>query len=208
MWNKTIPSELWKNNNVFPPIEDVYNALCAGLCKDPSTVRVVILGQDPYPTRGNAHGLAFSVRTGVAIPASLKNIYKEMVDDLKCSPPLTGNLQNWADQGVLLLNNILTVEEGKPLSHKDRGWEKITDEILLTVLQNAPHVVLVAWGKHAQTKLRGLEISDTIKRCGHTVIRAPHPSPLSAHTGFFGSRPFSKINADLAAHGIGEICWV
>lgn len=190
---------------VFPPMADTFNALRA--VTTPSAVRVVILGQDPYPTRGNAHGLAFSVRPGVAIPASLKNIYKELVEDTGCLTPTTGCLDSWAAQGVLLLNDILTVEEGRPLSHKDQGWQELTDEVLCAVLRTARHVVLVAWGRNAQDKLRTVTIADLIKERGHTVLKAPHPSPLSAHTGFFGSRPFSKINADLVEHGLTPIRW-
>jgi uracil-DNA glycosylase len=199
-----ITEDMW-TPKVFPPIEETYNALRA--ITAPDAVRVIILGQDPYPTRGNAHGLAFSVLPGVAIPASLKNIYKELVEDIGCPPPKTGCLDTWASQGILLLNDILTVEEGKPLSHKDQGWQEVTDDILRAVLKASPHVVLVAWGKNAQNKLRTSDIVELIEERRHTVLRAPHPSPLSAHTGFFGSRPFSKINADLTAHGLEPIRW-
>lgn len=203
-----VPVELWSGPvPVFPPPADVFNAL--RLCPDPAKIRVVILGQDPYPTRGNAHGLAFSVRTGVAIPASLKNMYKEMDSDIGTSMSLgtNGNLTPWATQGVLLLNDILTVEEGRPMSHKHLKWSELTDTILATVLRESPHVVVVAWGAKAQNKLRTEEITDLIRERKHTVLKAPHPSPLSAHTGFFGSRPFTKINDDLVAHELEPICW-
>jgi uracil-DNA glycosylase len=202
------PADLWSGTGpvaVFPPPADVFNAL--RLCPDPAKVRVVILGQDPYPTRGNAHGLAFSVRTGVAIPASLKNIYKELETDLGTSKFTSGNLTPWSVQGVLLLNDILTVEEGKPMSHKHLKWSELTDTILATVLRESPHVVIVAWGAKAQDKLRTEDIHDLILERKHTVLKAPHPSPLSAHSGFFGSRPFTKINDDLVKHGLEPICW-
>lgn len=206
-----VAEELW-TPTVFPPIGDTFNSIRAVGCADPANIRVIILGQDPYPTRGNAHGLAFSYLSPPAkkevLPASLRNIYKELTEDLCIPPPVSGNLQGWADQGVLLLNDILTVEEGKPLSHADRGWQAVTDEIVVTVLTASPHVVLVAWGKNAQNKLRSSEIADLITERGHTVLRAPHPSPLSAHTGFFGSKPFTKINADLVKHGVSPIRWV
>jgi uracil-DNA glycosylase len=183
----------------LPAKEDIFNALTSG-CADPSNIRVVILGQDPYPTPGNAHGLAFSVRPTVTkLPASLQNIFKELVSDLDCEKPTTGCLQSWANQGVLLLNDVLTVAPGKPLSHVGRGWEPITTAILTAVLKESPHVVIIAWGRNAQKKLEAPTIKPLLAK--HTILTAPHPSPLSAHTGFFGSRPFSQTNAALAAHG-------
>jgi len=180
----------------LPAKEDIFNSLTT----DPSNIRVVVLGQDPYPTPGNAHGLAFSVRPTVTkLPASLQNIFKELVSDLDCEKPTTGCLQSWAEQGVLLLNDVLTVAPGKPLSHVGRGWEPITTAILAAVLQAAPHVVIVAWGRNAQKKLETPTIKPLLAK--HTILTAPHPSPLSAHTGFFGSRPFSQTNAALVAHG-------
>jgi uracil-DNA glycosylase len=186
---------------IAPPSEDVFAALRA--CPDPAAIRVIILGQDPYPTPGNAHGLAFSVRPSVTkLPPSLQNIYKELASDLGLStPPASGCLQTWADQGVLLLNDALTVTTGAPLSHSGLGWEKLTAQILATVLEAAPHAVIIAWGRFAQKKL---EPAGTRR---HTVLTAPHPSPLSAHTGFFGSRPFSQANVALKAHGQPEIHW-
>jgi uracil-DNA glycosylase len=206
-WHSLLETyEITVDSTALPPPADIFNALRAGGCADPSTVRVVILGQDPYPTKGNAHGLAFSVRPGVPVPASLRNIYKELAEDLGVPAPTSGNLQAWADQGVLLLNDILTVEEGKPLSHSDRGWQAITDDILTTVLQKAPHVCIVAWGRNAIGKASKFE--KLIEERGHTVLRSVHPSPLSAYRGFFGSKPFSKINADLIEHGLEPIRWI
>jgi len=184
-----------------PQPTDVFAALMA--CPDPAEVRVIILGQDPYPTAGNADGLAFSCKG--RIPASLKNIYKELASDLQCPPPQTGCLRRWAEQGVLLLNDVLTVTIGKPGSHAGRGWEELTAELIAAVLQSAPHVVLVAWGRNAQKKLENVVIKSLLS--GHTVLRSPHPSPLSAYTGFFGSRPFSQTNTALTAHGLAEIQW-
>ena len=188
---------------VEPPAADVFAALRA--CPDPTTVKVIILGQDPYPTAGLAHGLAFSVRPSATIPASLKNIYKELVSDMAIPTPITGCLQRWADQGVLLLNDILTVEVGKPMSHASQGWEQLTTEILATVLKEAAHVVLIIWGRIAQKKLESPAIKPLLAK--HTVLTAPHPSPLSAHTGFYGSKPFSQTNAALVAHGQEAIDW-
>jgi uracil-DNA glycosylase len=182
----------------------VFAALRA--CPDPAAVKVIILGQDPYPTAGNAHGLSFSVRPEVKPPASLQNIYKELNTDVGVKRT-SGCLSDWAEQGVLLLNDVLTVTVGAPQSHSGAGWEGLTARILSAVLDNAPHVVIIAWGRFAQKKLEERTIASLIAARGHTVIRAPHPSPLSAHTGFFGSRPFSKTNAALVAHGIAPIVW-
>jgi ATP-dependent DNA helicase PIF1 len=191
---------------ILPAAEDTFAALRA--CPDPAAIRVVILGQDPYPTAGHAHGLAFSVRPSVLkLPPSLINIYKELSSDLGVAAPPTGYLQHWADQGVLLLNDVLTVIQGARLSHAGIGWEDLTTQILTTVLQTAPHVVLIAWGANAQKKLDHTTVFNTIRDRGHTVLRAPHPSPLSAHSGFFGSRPFSQTNAALVAHGLSPINW-
>jgi ATP-dependent DNA helicase PIF1 len=192
---------------VLPAAEDTFAALRA--CPDPAAVRVVILGQDPYPTAGHAHGLAFSVRSSVVkLPPSLVNIYKELSADLGVAAPTNGCLQGWAEQGVLLLNDILTVIQGARLSHAGIGWEELTTQILATVLTAAPHVVVIAWGANAQKKLEVTAVFKAIRDRGHTVLKAPHPSPLSAHTGFFGSRPFSQANAALVAHGLSPIGWV
>lgn len=190
--------------SIAPAPADVFAALRA--CPDPTTVRIIILGQDPYPTPGHAHGLAFSVSPSVTkLPPSLKNIYKELAADLGTAEPTTGHLQHWAEQGVLLLNDVLTVTHGTPLSHAGAGWEALTELLLATVLRAAPHAVILAWGRQAQKKLETAAIRPLLSR--HTVLTAPHPSPLSAHTGFFGSRPFSKANAALAAHGVSTITW-
>ena len=187
-----------------PPPEDVFAALCA--CPDPASVKVILLGQDPYPTEGNAHGLSFSVRPDISpLPASLKNIYKELVSDIG-SAPTTGCLQGWADQGVLLLNDILTVAIGKPLSHGGKGWEELTADILVNVLTTAPHVVVIAWGRNAQKKLESPIVKPHLAK--HTILTSAHPSPLSAHTGFFGSKPFSQTNAALTAHGQTPVQWI
>jgi len=186
-----------------PAPADVFAALRA--CPDPAAVRVVILGQDPYPTPGHAHGLAFSVAPHTKLPPSLKNIYKELAADLSVPEPTTGYLKSWADQGVLLLNDVLTVTHGAPLSHAGAGWEALTELLLAAVLTASSHCVLVAWGRQAQKKLEAVAIRPLLAR--HTVLTAPHPSPLSAHTGFYGSRPFSRTNAALAAHGQTPIDW-
>lgn len=213
-----ITARLATGTTIAPAPADVFAALRA--CPDPAKIRVVILGQDPYPTAGHAHGLAFSVGAHVTkLPPSLKNIFKELSTDLGCSEPTTGNLRAWAVQGVLLLNDILTVTHGAPLSHAGMGWEELTAHLLATVLAAADHVVIVAWGRQAQKKLevpivrRELAGNNPLiaSRDGistkHTVLTAPHPSPLSAHTGFFGSRPFSAVNAALKRHGQAEIRW-
>ena len=188
----------------LPAKDDIFAALT---CSEPAKIRVVILGQDPYPTPGNAHGLAFSVRPTVAkLPPSLQNIFKELASDLGAEKPANGCLQPWADQGVLLLNDVLTVDPGKPLSHVGRGWEPITAAILATVLRATEHVVIIAWGRNAQKKLEAPTVKPLLAK--HTILKAAHPSPLSAHTGFFGSRPFSQTNAALVAHGQEPINWI
>lgn len=167
-------------------------------------VKVVILGQDPYHGPGQAHGLAFSVPPGVRVPPSLANIHKELASDLGLAPPGHGNLESWARQGVLLLNNSLTVEEGRAGSHQKLGWEDITDAVVAAVAARQEPSVFLLWGNHARNKamrVRGL------MEGSHLVLSAPHPSPLSAHTGFFGCRHFSQANAFLEAQGRGAIDW-
>lgn len=167
-------------------------------------VRVVILGQDPYHGPGQAHGLAFSVQHGVKIPPSLVNIYKELESDLGIPRAAHGNLTRWAEQGVLLLNNALTVEAANAGSHQGKGWEQFTDAAVEAVAARPDPTVFILWGSHAQRKaarVAGLASGP------HLVLKAPHPSPLSAHNGFFGSKPFSKTNAFLEAHGRGAIDW-
>jgi uracil-DNA glycosylase len=164
-------------------------------------VRVVILGQDPYHGEGQAHGLCFSVQHGVRPPPSLINIYKEIKTDLGIDPPKHGHLSAWAKQGVLLLNAVLTVEAHKANSHQGKGWEKFTDEIIRLVNDQPRPVVFMLWGSYAQKKAAFVDQSK------HLVIKSAHPSPLSAHNGFFGSKPFSQANAFLNSKGRGEIDW-
>ncbi|MVA56382.1 uracil-DNA glycosylase [Agrobacterium vitis] len=164
-------------------------------------VRVVILGQDPYHGAGQAHGLCFSVQPGVRIPPSLVNIYKELQADLGIAPVRHGFLEHWARQGVLLLNSVLTVEEGRAGSHQGKGWEKFTDRVIHAVAESREHVVFILWGAYAQKK------ADFVDPARHLVLKSVHPSPLSAHNGFFGSKPFSKANAYLEAHGEVPIDW-
>jgi uracil-DNA glycosylase len=165
------------------------------------TVRVVILGQDPYHGEGQAHGLCFSVRPGVRTPPSLVNIYKDIESDLGIRPARHGFLEHWARQGVLLLNSVLTVEMGRAASHQGKGWETFTDAIVRLVNEKPEPTVFLLWGAYAQRKAAFV---DTTR---HLVLKAPHPSPLSAHNGFFGCRHFSKANAFLEAHGVSPIDW-
>lgn len=168
-------------------------------------VRVVILGQDPYHGPGQAHGLCFSVRPGVPPPPSLVNIYKELNSDLGLPRPSHGFLEHWAQQGVLLLNSVLTVEQSLAASHRNQGWERFTDAVIAEVNRKAEPVVFLLWGSYAQKKAA---MVDSIDRGGHhLVLKAPHPSPLSAHNGFFGCRHFSKTNAFLEAKGLPSIDW-
>jgi uracil-DNA glycosylase len=168
-------------------------------------VKVVILGQDPYHGPGQAHGLCFSVPEGVRVPPSLANIYKELRDDLGVAIPPHGNLGHWARQGVLLLNNALTVEAGQAGSHQNKGWEAITDAAVAAVAAQAEPSVFILWGSHARRKAERIpQLSGSTR---HLVLTSPHPSPLSAHGGFFGSKPFSKANAFLETHGRGRIDW-
>jgi uracil-DNA glycosylase len=164
-------------------------------------VRVVILGQDPYHGEGQAHGLCFSVKPGVRTPPSLVNIYKEIESDLGIRPARHGFLEHWADQGVLLLNSVLTVEMGKAASHQGRGWETFTDAVVRLVADKPDPVVFMLWGSYAQRKAGFVDTSR------HLVLKAPHPSPLSAHNGFFGCRHFSKANAFLESKGLPPIDW-
>jgi len=183
---------------VYPPDEEVFAALHLTTYAD---TRVVILGQDPYHGPGQAHGLCFSVRDGVAIPPSLANIHKELHTDLGQPIPSHGNLERWARQGVLLLNTTLTVRAGQAASHHGKGWELFTDEVLKAVNGKPQRVVFILWGSNARKKKSLLDLSR------HVVIESAHPSPLSAHNGFFGSRPFSRANAALTAAGLPPIDW-
>lgn len=168
-------------------------------------VRVVILGQDPYHGPGQAHGLSFSVRPGVAVPPSLRNIFKELHSDLGLAPPAHGFLEHWARQGVLLLNSVLTVEQHRAASHAGRGWEAFTDAVVHAVADRSDPTVFLLWGSHAQKK--AAFVRDVAAGGRHLVLRARHPSPLSAHSGWFGSRPFSQANAFLERHDRGAIDW-
>ena len=188
-----------QRHTVYPPHPDVFAALHLTPYAD---TRVLILGQDPYHGSGQAHGLCFSVPAGVAIPPSLANIHRELADDVGvAAPPGHGSLEAWARQGVLLLNATLTVRAGQAGSHQGKGWETFTDEVIAAVNAKPEHVVFVLWGSYARKK-RAL-----IDATRHTIMESPHPSPLSAHNGFFGSRPFSRANAALVAHGQQPIDW-
>jgi uracil-DNA glycosylase len=184
-------------HQVFPPEEDVLNALRFTAYAD---VKVLLLGQDPYHDDGQAHGLCFSVRPGVKVPPSLRNMYKELHDDLGCTVPTHGYLEHWARQGVLMLNAVLTVRAHEPNSHKDKGWEKLTDQIIRVVSAKAEPVVFVLWGGYARKKAKLVDTS----RNG--LVEGAHPSPLSVKK-FMGSRPFSQVNAELRTSGRGEIDW-
>ena len=168
---------------------------------DYNDVKVVILGQDPYHGIGEANGLAFSVNDGVKIPPSLKNIYKELHDDLGIEIPNTGNLESWAKEGVLLLNSVLTVEKDKPASHKNIGWETFTDSIIKKLNERDKPIVFILWGNFAKSK------KELITNPKHLVLTSSHPSPFSVNYGFFGSKPFSKTNEFLRKNGIKEIDW-
>ena len=183
---------------VFPPEAEVFSAL---QLTPVEKVSVLILGQDPYHDDNQAHGLCFSVRPGVPIPPSLLNIFKELKTDGGCTIPNNGYLTHWAEQGVLLLNAVLTVQAHQANSHKDRGWETFTDAVIRAVNAKTDPVVFVLWGANARKKI------SLIEQSRHLVIESPHPSPLSAHRGFFGSRPFSRINTALRAAGKAEIDW-
>ncbi|MFI4938062.1 MAG: uracil-DNA glycosylase [Candidatus Berkiellales bacterium] len=184
---------------IFPKSNDIFKAF---EYTPFDQVKVVILGQDPYHGVGQAHGLCFSVLPGVAIPPSLQNIYKELSDDLGVPPVTHGCLISWAKQGVLLLNSVLTVERGLANSHQGKGWENFTDQVISLLNQQTKPIAFVLWGSYAQRK------GESIDKTRHLVIKSPHPSPLSAHRGFLGSRPFSKINAFLTSHGQTPIDWV
>jgi len=184
---------------IYPPGNLIFNALDSTPFE---AVKIVILGQDPYHGPGQAHGLCFSVQDGVAIPPSLANIYKELSADLGVPRPTSGNLHHWADQGVLLLNAVLTVEKGRAGAHQGRGWERFTDRIVAELNESRDGIVFLLWGSYAMKK------GAVIDRDRHLVLSAPHPSPLSAHRGFFGCRHFSKANAWLEQHGQKPVNWV
>ena len=183
---------------VYPPSGDIFNAFALTPLHQ---VKVVILGQDPYHGDGQAHGLCFSVPEHVEIPPSLVNIYQELHDDLGCAIPNHGCLKKWAEQGVLLLNTVLTVRAHQAYSHRGIGWEQFTDAAIRILDAQDRPIVFILWGKPAQEKAAMLTNQN------HLILKAPHPSPLSAYRGFFGSRPFSKANAFLREHGVSEIDW-
>ncbi len=188
-----------ETKRVFPPEELIFRAF--DLCSF-EKLKVVILGQDPYPTLGNANGLSFSVADSVKVlPKSLKNIFLEVQEDLKIEFPKNGNLESWANQGVLLLNTILTVDEGSPNSHKDIGWEKFTDAVIHKISTEKSNIVFLLWGSKAIAK------KEIIACNKHLVLTAPHPSPLSAYRGFFGCKHFSQTNQYFRKLGITEINW-
>ncbi|MFC3563065.1 uracil-DNA glycosylase [Pedobacter jamesrossensis] len=188
-----------KGNQVYPKGADIFNALNTTPF---DKVKVVILGQDPYHGQGQAHGLSFSVQRGVAIPPSLKNIYKELETDIEgFKTPNHGNLTYWAEQGVLLLNATLTVRASEAGSHQKQGWEIFTDEIIKALSQKSEHIVFLLWGKYAQQK------AALIDENKHYILMAAHPSPFSAYNGFFGSKPFSKANQLLIQNNLKPIDW-
>jgi len=190
--------EEYKTKVVYPPSEEIFSAFHLTPLEQ---VKVVILGQDPYHNVGQAHGLCFSVKPEVDIPPSLVNIYKELQDDLGCSIPNHGYLVKWAEQGVLLLNTVLTVRAHQAFSHQGQGWENFTDAVIRAVNEQDRPVVFLLWGKPAQSK------KSMLTNPKHLILEAPHPSPLSAYRGFFGSKPFSKTNAFLTSHGVEPIDW-
>ena len=188
----------YKTRLIFPPAGEIFHAFEATPLHE---VKVVILGQDPYHGDGQAHGLCFSVRPDVEIPPSLVNIYQELHDDLGCYIPDNGYLEKWAQQGVLLLNTVLTVRAHQANSHRGIGWEEFTDAAIRILNQQDRPIVFILWGRPAQQK------SVMLNNPKHLVLKAPHPSPLSAYRGFFGSRPFSKTNNFLISHGVQPIDW-
>ena len=191
-------AERGQGKHIFPKGSEWFGALDLTPLDQ---VRIVILGQDPYHGAGQAHGLCFSVQPGVQPPPSLVNIFKELESDLGIKPARHGFLEHWARQGVLLLNSVLTVEMGRAASHRDRGWERFTDAIIRQVNERTEPVVFMLWGSYAQKKAAFVDTSR------HLVLKAPHPSPLSAHSGFFGCRHFSQANAFLESRGLKPIDW-
>ena len=212
-WNEILAEEMQKDYyqelqvfvqkrraevRVFPEEKNVFNALELTPFE---SVKVVILGQDPYHGLGQAHGLSFSVQKGIPLPPSLKNIYKELQEDIGGELPTEGDLSHWAKQGVLLLNTVLTVEEGNANSHKGKGWERLTNRLIESLNELKHPVIFILWGKPAQDKEK------LITNPNHIILKAPHPSPLSAYRGFFGSKPFSRVNDILIQQGQTPIRW-
>lgn len=188
----------YRTKTVYPDKYDIFNALHYTAYQD---VKVVILGQDPYHGPNQAHGLSFSVKPGIQPPPSLMNIYKELKDDVNCYIPNNGYLKKWADQGVLLLNTALTVREGQANSHRNMGWEKVTDRIISLLNERKEPIVFILWGSNAQSK------TSLITNTNHYIIKSVHPSPLSASRGFFQSKPFSQTNKILTSRGLPPIDW-
>lgn len=183
---------------IYPPYDHIFSALNATSYAD---TKIVIVGQDPYHGPGQAHGLSFSVQPGVKLPPSLQNMFKEGAADVGLKMPNNGSLLHWAKQGVLMLNTVLTVEQGQAASHRGKGWEKFTDRVIQLLNDRDRPIIFVLWGSHAQAKASMIDLSK------HYIVQAPHPSPLSAHRGFFGSKPYSKINNKLLEWGEQEIDW-
>ncbi|HIC11811.1 MAG TPA: uracil-DNA glycosylase [Sulfurimonas sp.] len=188
----------YKNKTIYPKEKDIFRAFNL---LSPTKVKVVIIGQDPYHGPNQANGLAFSVTSNVKVPPSLKNIYKELVDDTNCGIPINGNLTSWAEQGVLLINSVMTVEKAAAHSHKNKGWEVFTDSVIRKLSSENEKLVFILWGGPSQKKEQLIDISK------HLVLKAPHPSPLSSYRGFFGSKPFSKTNDYLKIHNKKKINW-
>ena len=186
----------YANETIYPAKENIWNAFEHTAYHQ---VKAVILGQDPYHGPNQAHGLSFSVQPGITHPPSLRNIFKELESDIGCQKPVDGTLTKWSDQGVLMLNTVLTVRQGQAHSHQKKGWEHFTDEVIRKLSAREEPIIFILWGKPAQTKKR---LIDTDR---HDIIEAPHPSPLSAHRGFFGSKPFSKVNKLLQSRGEAPI---
>lgn len=193
-----LEAEIKLGKSIYPPRPDIFNAFNL---TPYSKVKVVIIGQDPYHGPGQAHGLAFSVRSGVKIPPSLVNIFKELSDDIGLSVPNHGCLESWARQGVLLLNNVLTVEEGKAGSHHKKDWEIFTDRVIELLNERKENLVFILWGNPAQKKAKSVDEKK------HLILRSVHPSPLSVYRGFLGSKPFSQTNTFLTSKGITPIDW-
>ena len=188
----------YKTKTIYPNYKDIFRAFNL---LSPNKVKVVIIGQDPYHGLNQANGLAFSVSNECKIPPSLKNIFKELVDDIGCKAPKYGNLEQWSRNGVLLINSVLTVEQAKPNSHKNIGWEIFTDSVIKKLSSEFENIVFILWGNPSQKK------SSLINENNHLILKAPHPSPLSSYRGFFGSKPFSQTNEYLNLCGRKEIDW-
>lgn len=193
-----LAKEEQKGKVIYPPREEIFSAFRSTPFEN---VKVVIIGQDPYHGEGQAHGLSFSVKRGVPLPPSLRNIYQELRDDLGLEPPLHGCLESWAQEGVLLLNNVLTVEKGLAGSHHKKGWESFTQKVIDVLNEKKENLVFILWGSPAQKKA---SIVDPRK---HFLLKSAHPSPLSSYRGFFGSKPFSKTNEYLRSKKLQEINW-